>query len=87
MEVGVMNAVAIFLFWLSASVIGLTALGASAIHLLRYRRERCCRFDQYYQWVMEKGDEHQKEIARRLARGRDLEKIQSLVGYGILVKS
>jgi hypothetical protein len=35
---------------------------------------------------MEKGDEHQKEIARRLARGRDLEKIQSLVGFGILVK-
>jgi hypothetical protein len=81
-----MNAVYIFLVVLGASIVGLAALIASAMHLFHYRRERCCRFDEYYQWVMEKGDERQKEIARHLARGRDLEKIQQLVGYGMLVK-
>lgn len=80
-----MNTVVIFLFWLSASILGVMALFASAVHLVLYRRERCCRFDQLYRWVMEKGDEQQKEIVRQLTRGRDLEKIQQLVGYGILV--
>jgi hypothetical protein len=81
-----MNAVAIFFVGLSASIMGTVAMVASALHLFQHRQERCCRFDQYYQWVMEKGDEQQKEIARKLARGRDLEKIQQLVGYGMLVK-
>jgi hypothetical protein len=82
-----MNAVVIFLGVLSASLLGAAALFVSAIHLFRYRRERCCRFDQYYRWVMEKGDEQQKAIVRQLTRGRDLEKIQHLVGYDILVHS
>ncbi len=81
-----MNAVLIFLFVVGASLMGATALYASAVHLFRYRRERCCQFDQYYQWVMEKGDEQQKNIVRQLTRGKDLEEIQKLVGYGMLVK-
>jgi hypothetical protein len=84
-EVVRMNAVVIFLFGLSASIMGVVAMVASALHLYQHRQERCCRFDQYYRWVMEKGDEKQKEAARQLARGRDLEKIQRLVGYGILL--
>ena len=81
-----MNAVAIFLVVLSASIMAVVALCASAVHLFRYRKERCCQFDQYYSWVMQKGDERQKEIASYLTRGRDLEKIRRLVGYGMLVK-
>jgi hypothetical protein len=82
-----MNAVVILLGVLGASLVGVVALFVSAVHLFRYRRERGCCFDQYYQWVMENGDERQKEIARQLSRGRDLEKIQRLVGYDMLVKT
>jgi hypothetical protein len=75
----------IFILGISGSLLVLSCMFCSARHLQHHLHERSGQFDIYFNWIMRHGTEQEKRVALRLARGRDLEAIQKMVGFGLLV--
>jgi hypothetical protein len=79
------DAILIFIFGVSASVLALVAICAFLSHVLRNRYERTCQLKIYYDWVMRRGSEEQKSLAEKFKNSKQLEALKKLVGFGILV--
>jgi hypothetical protein len=68
------------------SAIAVVVILAGVSHLLHYQNERACMLETYYQWVMQKGNAEQKQMAEIYRRSNQLNALRKLVGSGILVE-
>jgi hypothetical protein len=80
-----LDAILIFIFGVSASVLALVAICGFISHVMRNRYERTCQLRIYYDWVIRKGSEEQKKLAEQFKNSKQLEALKKLVGFGILV--
>lgn len=81
-----MNAVAIFLFGISASIFAVAAICLFLSQVARNQAEKKCILCTYFKWIAEKGSTEQKQEAQHLYRKHDVNGLKALVGTGMLVE-
>lgn len=79
------QAIILLLLGVGGSTLALVLGCAFISHALHNRSEKTCLLNTYFNWVMEKGNDDQKQVAFRLKHSRNLQDLKALVGYGMLV--
>jgi hypothetical protein len=79
------QAIVLFILGVGASFLALSAVCAFINQVFRYETEKTCQINAYFNWVMQKGTDEQKRLARKLRYSRRLQALRALVGYGPLV--
>jgi len=79
------NAVAIFLFGVTASIVAMVAICQFGSQVARNQSEKKCILGTYLNWVSARGSSEQKKKAQILFERHDVEGMKELVGTGMLV--
>lgn len=80
-----MNAAAIFVFGVTASIVALVAICQFGSQVARNQSEKKCILGTYLNWVSVRGSSEQKQKAQILYKRHDVEGMKELVGTGMLI--